>query len=42
LVASRQRQQHVANAAVVGVGGVIYINEVEAKSMRCPQNRNNI
>jgi hypothetical protein len=42
LAASRQRQQHVANAAVAGVGGVIYINKVEANLMRCPQNHDNI
>jgi hypothetical protein len=43
LAASRQNQQRrVANAAVAGVGGVIYIDEVEAKSMRRPRNRNNI
>ena len=33
LAASRQRQQRIANAAVAGIGGVIYINEVEAESM---------
>jgi hypothetical protein len=37
LVASRQNQLRVANAAVAGVGGVIYINEVDAK-----RNRDNI
>jgi hypothetical protein len=43
LAASRQNQQRrVANAAVAGVGGVIYIDEVEAESMRRPQNRDNI
>ena len=43
LVASRQnRQQRVANAAVAGVGGAIYIDEVEAKSMHHPRNRDNI
>jgi hypothetical protein len=36
LAASRQRQQRVANAAVTGVGGVIYIDEVDANLMRCP------
>jgi hypothetical protein len=35
-------QQRVANAAVGGVGGVIYIDEVEAKTMRRPRNRDNI
>ena len=30
------------NAAVAGVSGVIYIDKVEAKTMRCPQNRDNI
>ncbi len=38
----RQNQQHVGNAAVAGVGGVIYIGEVDAESMRRPQNRDNI
>jgi hypothetical protein len=38
----RQNQQHVANAAVEGVEGVIYIDKVEAKSMRRPRNRDNI
>jgi hypothetical protein len=42
LAASRQRQQHVANAVVAGVGDVIYIGKVEANLMRCPQNRDNI
>jgi hypothetical protein len=42
LAASRQHQQHVANAAVAGVGGVIYINKVEANSMRHPRKCNNI
>jgi hypothetical protein len=42
LAASRQNQQRVANAVVAGVGGVIYIDEVDAKSMRHPRNRNNI
>jgi hypothetical protein len=42
LAASRQRQQRIANAAVVGVGGVIYIDEVEANLMCCPQNHDNI
>jgi hypothetical protein len=42
LAVSRQNQQRVANAAVAGVDGVIYINEVEAESMRRPRNRNNI
>jgi hypothetical protein len=42
LAASRQNQQRVANAAVAGVGGVIYIDEVDAESMRCPRNRDNI
>ena len=43
LAASRQNQQRrVANAAVAGVGGVIYIDEVEAESMRRPRNRDNI
>ena len=36
LAASRQNQQRVANAAVAGVDGVIYIDEVEAESMRRP------
>jgi hypothetical protein len=35
-------QQRVANAAVAGVGGVIYIDEVEAETMRRPRNRDNI
>jgi hypothetical protein len=34
LAASRQNQQHVANAVMVGVDGVIYIDEVEAESIR--------
>jgi hypothetical protein len=38
----RQNQQRVANAAVEGVEGVIYIDKVEAESMRRPQNRDNI
>jgi hypothetical protein len=42
LVASRQHQQHVVYAAVAGVGGVIYIDKVEANLMCCPQNRDNI
>ena len=42
LAASRQNQQRVANAVVAGVGGVIYIDEVDAESMRHPRNRNNI
>ena len=42
LAASRQHQQRIANAAVAGVGGVIYIDEVEAKTMRRPQNHYNI
>jgi hypothetical protein len=42
LAASRQHQQRVANAAVAGVGGVIYIDEVEAKTMRRPRNHYNI
>jgi hypothetical protein len=42
MAASRQHQQHLANAAVAGVSGVIYIDKVEAKTMRCPQNRDNI
>jgi hypothetical protein len=35
-------QQRVANAAVAGVGGVVYIDEVEAETMRRPRNRDNI
>jgi hypothetical protein len=42
LAASRQNQQRIANAAVAGVDGIIYIDEVDAESMRCPQNRDNI
>jgi len=42
LAASRQNQQHVANAVVAGVGCIIYIDEVEAESMRHPQNHDNI
>ena len=42
LAASRQHQQRVANAAVAGVGGVIYIDEVEAKTMHRPRNHYNI
>jgi hypothetical protein len=42
LAASRQNQQRVANAAVAGVDGIIYIDEVDAESMRRPQNRDNI
>ena len=43
LAASRRKnQQHVANAAVEGVEGVIYIDKVEAESMRRPRNRDNI
>ena len=42
LAASRQNQQRVANAAVTGVGGVIYLNKVDAESMRRPRNRDNI
>ena len=42
MAACRQNQQRVANAAVAGIGGVIYIDEVDAKSMRCPRNRENI
>jgi hypothetical protein len=42
LAASRQNQQRVANAAVAGVDGVIYIDKVEAKSMRRPRNGDNI
>ena len=39
---ARVNQQRVANAAVAGVGGVIYIDEVEAETMRRPRNRDNI
>ncbi len=39
---ARMNQQHVANAAVAGVGGVVYIDEVEAETMRRPLNRDNI
>ena len=42
LAASRQNQQRVANAAVAGVDGIIYIDEVDAESMRRPRNRDNI
>ena len=42
MAACRQNQQRVANAAVAGVGGIIYIDEVDAESMRCPRNRENI
>ena len=42
LAASRQNQQRVANAAVAGVGGVIYIDEVDAESMCHPRIRDNI
>ena len=42
LAASRQRQQRIANAAVAGVGGVIYIDEVDADSMCHPRNHDNI
>ena len=42
LAASRQCQQRVANAAVAGVGNVIYINEVDADSMCCSRNGDNI
>jgi hypothetical protein len=43
LAASRQNQQRrVANAAVASVGGVIYIDEVEAESICRPRNRDNI
>ena len=33
---ARVNQQRVANAAVAGVGGVVYIDEVEAETMRRP------
>ena len=39
---ARVNQQRVANAAVAGVGGVVYIDEVEAETMRRPRNRDNI
>ena len=42
LAASRQNQQHVANAVMAGVDGVIYIDEVEAESIRRPRKRDNI
>jgi len=41
--ASRQnRRQRIANAAVAGVGSIIYIDGVEAESMCHPQNCDNI
>ena len=42
LAASRQNQQRIVNAVVAGVGGVIYIDEVDTKSIRHPQNHDNI
>ena len=42
LAASRQRQQRVAKSTVEGVGGTIYINEVDADSMCCSRNGDNI
>ena len=41
----RQQQRNkgtTTNAEVAGVGGDVYINDVEANSMHCPQNHDNI
>jgi hypothetical protein len=46
LVGSGRQQQRnkrtTTNAEVAGVGGVVYINDVEANSMHCPQHHDNI
>ena len=39
---ARENQQCIAHAALAGVGGIVYINEVEAKIMHHPRNHDNI
>ena len=39
---ARENQRRIANAAVAGVGGTVYIDKLEAETMRRPRNRDNI